>query len=132
MKNKIHLFYGIIIGILLCACVGGTSDTENETENTATNTNQVSDQNENLVATKTEIPTSNSLPFKKEVKTMFGADEDFDEDSSLFPSVSNWKYGITSNSSSLAKMYKDGWRIVEVVKTNASAQNFQLLVVFER
>jgi hypothetical protein len=27
MKNKIHLFYGIIIGILLCACVGGTSDT---------------------------------------------------------------------------------------------------------
>lgn len=26
MKNKTHLFYGIIIGILLCACVGSNSN----------------------------------------------------------------------------------------------------------
>ena len=30
MKNKTHLFYGIIIGILLCACVGGSIDDQKE------------------------------------------------------------------------------------------------------
>ena len=26
MKNKIHLFYGIIIGFLLCACLGASNN----------------------------------------------------------------------------------------------------------
>ena len=28
MKSSIHLFYGIIIGILLCACTGSNSDSD--------------------------------------------------------------------------------------------------------
>ena len=31
MKASIHLFYGIIIGVLICACTGGTSDTATPT-----------------------------------------------------------------------------------------------------
>ena len=30
MKNKTHLLYGIIIGILLCACVGSSIDDQKE------------------------------------------------------------------------------------------------------
>ena len=32
MKNKIHLIYGIVIGILLCACVGSYEKDEKDEE----------------------------------------------------------------------------------------------------
>jgi hypothetical protein len=47
MKASTHLFYGIIIGVLICACTGSNSDSESATQtNTATPTSIKSDKAE--------------------------------------------------------------------------------------
>ena len=64
MKSSIHLFYGIIIGVLICACAGSNSDNES-----ATPTNSVSNQENVASSTNTATPTS-SIADQKQFKEL--------------------------------------------------------------
>ena len=140
MKASFHLLYGIIIGMLIIACTGSDSDVETASatntasneENVASATNTASNPSNSSRITNTITPTANPAPTKKEVKVMFASDGNFDEKTLLYKNALWWKTSDRNYSSSLVNMYASGWRGSEVVKTNASAETFQLLVFFER
>lgn len=66
----------------------------------------------------------------KEVISVFSG-EYTDPTTEMFYSLDAWSKGRTGQSSTLSDLYKEGWQIVEVLKTNASATTLQLLVFLE-
>lgn len=65
----------------------------------------------------------------KEIKVFF-ADNFKDENSYLQP-FNNWYAGSSDAKYSLKELYKDGWSISNVVKTNASAREWQMTFFME-
>tara|TARA_Y100000588_G_scaffold388686_1_gene489506 strand:+ start:1013 stop:1324 length:312 start_codon:yes stop_codon:yes gene_type:complete len=86
MKSSIHLFYGIIIGVLICACTGSNSDNESATPtNTATPTSIKSDKAE----------------FKEEKLVRLGRE-----------TSSSYNYDMASKE--MARLKSEGWTILDV------------------
>jgi hypothetical protein len=158
MKPSIHLLYGIIIGMLLFACTGSDSTNENTSNNSGDSTSNSikpsKQANSTSASSVTPTPskqansassvTPTASPTPKQVEIYFA---DWDEHVSSKYATSpaskdatspiykflDWKTDNEKDSKTTIKeKYAEGWKLSQIVKTNASATTWQMMLVFEK
>lgn len=71
-----------------------------------------------------------TVALQEEHIKVFFADDFKDEMSKLQP-FQKWYQGTDEQKYSLSELYKDGWKINNVIKTNASAREWQMTFFME-
>ena len=66
---------------------------------------------------------------KTHIKVFFG--NSFQDEKSYVQSFNNWFKGVNENKFTLEELYNDGWKLVNTVKTNGSAVEWQISFFME-
>lgn len=66
---------------------------------------------------------------KTHIRVFFG--NNFQDEKSYLQPFNNWYKGINENKFTLAELYNDGWKLVNTVKTNGSAVEWQISFFME-
>jgi hypothetical protein len=66
---------------------------------------------------------------KTHIKVFFG--NNFQDEKSYVQSFNNWYKGMNDNKFTLEELYNDGWKLVNTVKTNGSAVEWQISFFME-
>ena len=66
---------------------------------------------------------------KTHIKVFFG--NNFQDEKSYLQPFNNWYKGVNDNKFTLEELYNDGWELVNTVKTNGSAVDWQISFFME-
>lgn len=72
---------------------------------------------------------NNDKVTKTQIKVFFG--NNFQDEKSYVQSFNNWYKGTNENKFTLEELYNDGWKLVNTVKTNGSAVEWQISFFME-
>lgn len=136
MKPSIHLIYGIVIGMLLFACTGSDSTNENTSNNSGDSTSNSIKPSKQANSTSVSTVTPTASPTPKKVEIYFADWNEYvftkDATSPIYKFL-DWKTDNEKDSKTTIKeKYAEGWKLSQIVKTNASAQTWQMMLVFEK